>query len=101
MVRSGEVTWREARAHRLRHVLTRYLGTSDAVIPELRVLRWKPGDCMMLCSDGLTSMLEEKDILKVLLKEQGNLQTSTEKLVALANRRGGKDNISVILISWN
>ena len=57
----------------------------------------KPGDIVLMCSDGLTNMLEDEEISKI-LKEKTSIQERADKLVEAANNNGGKDNIAVIII---
>ena len=80
-------------------LVTRYLGTPDLVLPELQHCDTEINDCIILCSDGLTNMLSDKEILSIL---RGNIsrgpQSVCNALVDKANTNGGYDNISVIVI---
>lgn len=88
----------KARAAPGRHMLTRALGTSAAVTPDFRSGATTPGDLFLLCSDGLSDMVDEADIAITLEDHSAALKQRAERLVALANRNGGRDNISVILV---
>ena len=93
LVKSGELTEEEARNHPKKNVLMKALGSSTNV--EMDIFNVELGvDGIFLCSDGLTNMLDDNQITKV-LNENGTLQEKLEKLVFKANNRGGNDNISI------
>lgn len=96
MVRDGRLNPWEAEIHPLRSVLTRALGTPSVEI-DLSSIELRLKDKILLCTDGLTSMLKEKEI-KEMLSENLDPQTICQKLVEAANDRGGIDNVTVILI---
>jgi PPM family protein phosphatase len=96
LIKAGRLTPRRARTHPLRHQITRSLGSREAVADFL-CLPWQGGDYLLLCSDGLTNMLEDHHIEELILQGGTNVQAACEALVARANTNGGKDNISVIL----
>jgi PPM family protein phosphatase len=96
LLRAGAITPRQARTHPLRHQLSRSLGSGDAVA-ELLGVTWQPGDHLLLCSDGLTNMVRDGRIQELILQAHIDVQAACEALVARANARGGKENISVIL----
>jgi PPM family protein phosphatase len=84
-------------AHRWRHVVTNILGgPKPGVQVELHNLELHPGDTLLLCSDGLTEMVPEECITEV-LEQEIDPQQACERLVAEANRLGGRDNITVIV----
>lgn len=97
MLRSGQITPREARRHPLRNVITRSLGSPDSAGPDVQCHNWEQGDYLLICSDGLTNMVKDPEIKKLVLKHASDVQAACEALVAEANANGGKDNISVIL----
>jgi PPM family protein phosphatase len=96
LVKAGQLTPRQARAHPLRHQITRSLGSREAVA-ELRCVTWQHGNCLLLCSDGLTNMVDDRHIEALIRQASGDMRAACEALVARANANGGKDNISVIL----
>ncbi len=100
MVAAGQITALQARTHPFRNVVTRALGTKDAVEAGISRLVPKPGDVVMLCSDGLTSMLEDAAIAEVLDANIGSPFSSAEALVKAANEAGGDDNVSVVLLKF-
>lgn len=97
MVAAGEISEKEARSHRLRSVLTRSLGNQSVVYAEVQEFSWDSGDCLLLCSDGLTNMIDDVKIEKTLDLHRKDLQRGCEALVKAANSNGGIDNITVIL----
>ena len=98
LLRRHEITADDAREHPHRHMLTRALGVRGHVQPDLAELTVAPGDRFVLCSDGLTNHVEDHEIAK-LGAGSDDLQACCEALIALANRRGGEDNITVALAS--
>jgi serine/threonine protein phosphatase PrpC len=97
MVRSGEITEAEADVHPHKNVLTRALGTDEQVEVDEDSLALADGDRLLLCSDGLTGMLTE-DQIQAILQESSDPQNAAERLVRAANRAGGIDNISVVVL---
>jgi serine/threonine protein phosphatase PrpC len=97
MVASGEISAKAARSHRLRSVLTRALGADPEVQVEVQTLSWHAKDVLLLCSDGLTTMVEDRKIGKILGRFEFNLEAACDELVRAANSGGGKDNVTVIL----
>jgi PPM family protein phosphatase len=99
MVKRGEINKDQLRTHYLRNIVTRYLGMSELALHEIRQCDFGKGDCIILCSDGLTSMIDERDILATL---NANIamgpQFACDSLVYEANNNGGHDNITVIVI---
>jgi len=96
MVDRGEITAEEARHHPRKNVITMVLGVYGEVTPDVGCLTVEPGDRVLLCCDGLVNHVEDGDIHRVVV-ETGDPQRACEILVALANKDGGKDNISVVL----
>jgi len=96
-VLEGVITEAEARTHKARHGLWMALGVDDDVEPETTLWPWNEDWRLLLCSDGLNSMLEDEEILGI-VKSAENPQEACEVLVERANERGGKDNISIIII---
>ena len=97
LVRSGKLSPEEADVHPQRSVITRVLGTDPEVDVDTFEVEAQPGDVFMICSDGLTSMVDDDAILAVLGQGGKTLQQRARSLVDAANRGGGEDNITVIL----
>lgn len=96
-VRLGRMTRAEAVRSPLRNVITRALGTQKKITPDIFPLDVAPGDRYLLCSDGLTRELTDAQI-EALLVGEGPLEEQCNRLVTAANRAGGNDNITCILV---
>jgi serine/threonine protein phosphatase PrpC len=97
MVKAGEITRAEADSHPHRNVLVRVVGTEpDVTVDEVSV-SLLDGDRVLLCSDGLTGMVTEEQI-KAILESEPDAQKAAERLVRAANRAGGVDNITVVVL---
>jgi serine/threonine protein phosphatase PrpC len=96
LVRSGKLTPEEAEAHPQRSVITRALGTEADVDVDTFSVRAAPGDLFLLCSDGLTSMVDDETILDAVEQNRADLEQAARTLVNAANRGGGEDNITVV-----
>ena len=97
LMRQGRLTPEEAEEHPQRSVITRALGPELDVEVDTRSFRARPGDVYLLCSDGLTTMVSE-DAVAAVLREHADLRSAGEALIAAANRAGGRDNITVVLL---
>lgn len=95
---SGMITKEAAKLSQNKNLVTRALGIDENVETEVHVYETKPGDTYLLCSDGLSDMVEDEDMHLTLTSLQANLQLAADQLVQQANDNGGRDNISVILI---
>lgn len=81
------------------HTLTQAVGTGEKLIPDKNKIGLKSGDILLLCSDGLTDMLTDTKITKILEDNRKNIHRFAELLIEEANTKGGRDNISVILMA--
>ncbi len=97
MVRMGGINREQAREHQDKNIITRAIGAEDELEIDFFQVQLKKGDFILLCSDGLTNMIEDEDIRMILLGQK-DIVGKAEALVETANRNGGKDNISVVLI---
>lgn len=97
MVRMGGIPREQARNHPDKNIITRAVGAADTVEPDFFSEEIKKGDLVLLCSDGLTNMLEDEEIRQIISGGRDIAEMARE-LVKAANARGGRDNISVILI---
>jgi len=96
LVRSGKMTWTEARASRHRHVITRALGLYPTVQPSLGSFDLLPGDRILLCSDGCSDVVSPERIVQFI--GEGDPKSAAEQLVTAALDRGGPDNITVVVV---
>jgi serine/threonine protein phosphatase PrpC len=94
--RRGKLTEEQAAEHPQRSIITRALGVDPEVDVDTRTYGARAGDVVLLCSDGLTSMITENQVAAV-LQEESDLDRAAERLIAEANEAGGRDNITVIL----
>ena len=97
LVRSGRLSPEEADVHPQRSVITRVLGTDPEVDVDTFEVEARPGDVFMICSDGLTSMVDDASILDVVEHNRTSLDRAARALVDAANKGGGEDNITVIV----
>ncbi len=97
MVRNGEIKREEARFHPNKNVVTRAVSTNGVVTPDFFEVEITENDTVLLCSDGLTTMLDDNEIAAIVTRYGDNLQEATSELIKQANECGGKDNISVVL----
>lgn len=96
LVMRGEITPEQAKHHPKRNYITRAMGTEETVKVDIGIYDYH-GGIVLLCSDGLTTLVEDKEIEEV-VEHCGSLQTAAESLVEMANQRGGNDNITVAAI---
>ncbi|HUP59813.1 MAG TPA: Stp1/IreP family PP2C-type Ser/Thr phosphatase [Thermoanaerobaculia bacterium] len=97
-VQAGMLTEAEAEKHPLRNVITRALGGALQVTPDASEIAAQAGDVYLLCSDGLTGMVPENEILRVVTENDQNLQKACQQLIDAANERGGLDNVTAVLV---
>jgi protein phosphatase len=100
-IQSGVISADQARSHPLRNVVTRALGGKPDLQVDMQVHKIQSGDILLLCSDGLTTMIPDEDIAKVVQDAGGNIEKAAKALVAAANARGGEDNITVLLLRFD
>ena len=97
MIRMGGLDRADARNHPDKNIITRAVGAEDHVEPDFFTVELREGDTVLMCSDGLTNMLEDEEI-RMIISGARDLVEKAERLVEAANANGGRDNISVILI---
>src|SRR4051812_12585498 len=96
LVRSGKLSPEEAEGHPQRSVITRALGTDPDVDVDTFSIETQAGDLFLLCSDGLTSMVDDDTILREVERNRDDLAKAAKALVRAANKGGGEDNITVV-----
>ncbi len=97
MVRCGGIRREEARSHPDKNIITRAVGVEEKVSIDFFTVELTEGDLVLLCSDGLTNMLEDAQIHQI-LRGSTDITDKAEQLISAANENGGKDNIAVILM---
>ena len=97
MVQRGGIGREEARNHPKKSIITRAIGAEDTIQVDFFTVQLREGDKILMCTDGLTNMLEDEEI-RMILEGARDMVEQAETLVEAANERGGVDNISVVLI---
>jgi PPM family protein phosphatase len=95
-IRAGILSAADAKTHRLKNIITRSVGFQEHVEIDIIERNLCPGDVFVLCSDGLTNMVDDEAMCAVLL--EGDLSTAPRKLIDAANRSGGEDNITLLVV---
>lgn len=98
LIRMGQLDPAEAKLHPRRNEITRALGANAQVQADLFLYDYRPGDTLLLCSDGLTRMVDDRTIFQITRKGR-NPEQICNKLIELANRNGGLDNITVVTVT--
>jgi len=99
LVKSGKLSEEEAHIHPQRSVITRAVGTDPDVDVDAFTIEAEDGDVFLICSDGLTDMVEDVDILDLVDRNRGDLEKAVRALVQFANKEGGEDNITAVAFS--
>lgn len=97
MVRMGGLDREQARNHKNKNIITRAIGAQSAVNPDFFEVNLKKGDRIFMCTDGVSNMLTDEEILSI-LNEDGTEEERIERIVAAANEHGGRDNMGIILV---
>ncbi|WP_311407161.1 Stp1/IreP family PP2C-type Ser/Thr phosphatase [Liquorilactobacillus uvarum] len=100
LVKRGQISSEEAKHHPQKNIITRTLGVSDKANLDEKILELENDDILLLCSDGLTNMVEDEKIAEV-LRKQVNLQEKCRLLIRFANEAGGNDNITLLIAQSN
>ena len=96
----GLITREEAKRAAYKNVITRAIGTAETVEVDTRDEKVVKGDLMLACSDGLTSLVEDRDILDTIKRCNDDLDMTCGELISLANFNGGDDNITIVLVKF-
>ncbi len=99
-IQNGIISPEQARSHPLRNVVTRALGGRSELVVDVQSRRVKAGELLLLCSDGLTTMVPDLEIARILAAAEADLAGAAQSLVDEANQRGGEDNITVLLLRF-
>lgn len=97
LLRAGLITQDEVKGHPFEHILTRAIGPEEQVEPDVFTERIHAGDRLLLCSDGLTNMIDDDDIWEIVWNTR-DLEIAAQQLIDAANAAGGKDNITALVI---
>ncbi len=99
-IQSGVISADQARTHPLRNVVTRALGGKLDLAVDVQSRIMRPGEILLICSDGLTTMVPDPKIQAILAEAAGDIERGAADLVAAANAQGGEDNITVVLLKF-
>ena len=97
LIQTGQLDRRKVRFHPEKNIITRALGTGKEAVPDFFEVELQPGEKVLLCSDGLTNMVEDDEIGSIVMRQQF-VDRICEQLIDRANYYGGKDNIGVVVI---
>lgn len=100
-LRSGAITSAQARNHPYRNIVTRALGGPNPVDVDVSEEGMQDGDIVLLCSDGLNTMITDDDILNIVAQNQEDIDKACQELIDRANQNGGEDNVTAILVKYN
>jgi PPM family protein phosphatase len=100
-IQSGVISPDQARTHPLRNVVTRALGGKPDLLVDMLLHKIQSGDILLLCSDGLTTMITDEEIVRVVRDAGNDVEKAAPALVANANAKGGEDNITVLLLRFD
>ncbi len=98
MVKSGELAKENVRSHPNKNIITRALGIGTEAMPDFFEIELQSDDIILMCSDGLTNMLEDAEIESIIRREADDLEKAGMTLLNRANDMGGKDNITILLV---
>lgn len=97
MISLGEIDRKKARTHEKKNIITRAIGVDSEVVADFFEIDYQTGDIILMCSDGLSNMIDDDEI-KVIVNQGNDLSEISNKLIEVANKNGGRDNISVVLV---
>ena len=98
MVRMGGLNREQARNHENKNIITRAIGAQSDIKPDFFEVELQAGDRIFMCTDGVSNMLTDEEILEI-LTEEGTEEERVDKIIATANANGGRDNMGIILVS--
>ncbi len=99
LIKQGTISMDEAKHHPQKNVLIKVVGCEERVKPDIITKGFVKGDIILMCSDGLTNMVDDKYIFEIIMQNMYDINIACKKLIEKANHNGGADNISAIIIS--
>jgi protein phosphatase len=99
LVRTGQITKEDAEHHPRKNWILRALGTEQDVKIDFKTIMFEEGDYLLLCSDGLSNKVNEKEMIQILQNED-SLEQKASTLITMANENGGEDNITLIILEY-
>jgi protein phosphatase len=100
LLKHQEITAEEARTHPARGRLSRFVGMEGEVYPDVQTVNLQGGDRLLICTDGLTGMVQDERVAQ-LLQANPDPQTTCQALVAEANKAGGEDNVTTVVVNMS
>ena len=100
MVSLGELDKQDAKNHENKNIITRAIGADLNLVPDFFEIELESEDYILICSDGLTNMMDDDEI-KMIIQQECSLEEKAKRLIDVANNNGGKDNIAVVLVKPN
>lgn len=100
-LRTGAISSQQARNHPYRNIVTRALGGPNPVDVDVSEEPMQDGDIILLCSDGLNTMITDEDILNIVSRNKEDIEAACQDLIKTANENGGEDNVTAILVKYN
>jgi len=100
-LRTGAITSQQARNHPYRNIVTRALGGPNPVDVDVNEEPLQDGDIILLCSDGLNTMITDEDILNIIARNKEDIEAACQELIQTANQNGGEDNVTSILVKFH
>ena len=101
LVEAGKITREQARTHPNKNIITRALGTESEVPADLFDANLRPGEMILLCTDGLTNVLTDREILHEIHRAEGDLEGCCRQLVTMTLDRGAPDNVTAVLMRYD
>lgn len=98
MVKTGEIDRKDVRFHPNKNIITRALGANKNVIPDYFEVDLQKDNIVLMCSDGLSNMIDDMEIERIVTEHSDDLETIAKTLVDKANENGGRDNISIVIV---
>jgi PPM family protein phosphatase len=98
LVRTGQISKEDAENHPRKNVILRALGTEQTVEMDISTVMFENGDQLLICSDGLSNKVSEKEMVEILSNQEESLQRRADTFVQLANEYGGEDNITLVIV---
>ncbi len=98
MIETGKLDQDDVRTHPNKNVITRAIGADKRIVVDFFEVNLQKGSIILMCSDGLTNMLKDEEIMNIVVNNNDRLDVAIESLVDRANEQGGKDNISIIIV---
>ena len=98
LIRSGQLERNKGRNHPEKNIITRAMGSRDEAMPDFFQITLKDGDRILMCSDGLSNMVEDDEIRDIII-DSTDPEDAVSSLISRANYYGGNDNISVVIVS--